>query len=126
MDNELLKQGFHIAYLDVANLFGSPQAISYGNKFYEELTKQHGFQKKVALEGVSRGGLFIYNWALANPEKVSCIYADTPLCVDTTDFFRIRECPVLNKQSATTDSSQSDLLLKYVLFVQFFIDFVSV
>ena len=29
MDLELLKQGFHIAYLDVANLFGSPQAISY-------------------------------------------------------------------------------------------------
>lgn len=80
MDVELLKQGFHIAYLDVADLFGSPQAISYGNQFYDELTKKHGFQTKVALEGVSRGGLFIYNWAIANPEKVSCIYADTPVC----------------------------------------------
>lgn len=80
MDVELLKKGFHIAYIDVANLFGSPQAIEYGNKFYQYLTKQHGFQQKVALEGVSRGGLFIYNWAIANPEKVSCIYADTPVC----------------------------------------------
>lgn len=80
MDIELVKRGFHIAYMDVAKLFGSPQAIAHGNKFYEHLTKQHGFQKKVALEGVSRGGLFIYNWALANPEKVSCIYADTPVC----------------------------------------------
>ncbi|MFK7779380.1 MAG: prolyl oligopeptidase family serine peptidase [Gimesia sp.] len=80
MDVALLKRGFHIAYIDVANLFGSPQAIEYGNKFYEHLTKQHGFQSKVALEGVSRGGLFIYNWALANPDKVSCIYADTPVC----------------------------------------------
>ncbi|QDV50927.1 alpha/beta hydrolase family protein [Gimesia fumaroli] len=80
MDIELLKQGFHIAYMDVANLFGSPQAIEYGDQFYDYLTKQHGFQSKVALEGVSRGGLFIYNWALKNPEKVSCIYADTPVC----------------------------------------------
>lgn len=80
MDVELLKQGFHIAYLDVSNLFGSPQAIKYGDQFYDYLTKQHGFQSKVALEGVSRGGLFIYNWALKNPEKVSCIYADTPVC----------------------------------------------
>ena len=80
MDVELLKRGFHIAYMDVAKLFGSPQAIAHGNKFYDYLTKQHGFQSKVALEGVSRGGLFIYNWALANPDKVSCIYADTPVC----------------------------------------------
>ncbi|MFH1304506.1 MAG: prolyl oligopeptidase family serine peptidase [Planctomycetota bacterium] len=80
MDVELLKQGFHIAYMDVANLFGSPQAITHGNQFFDHLTKQHGFQSKVALEGVSRGGLFIYNWALENPEKVSCIYADTPVC----------------------------------------------
>lgn len=80
MDLELLKHGYHIAYIDVSNLFGSPQAIAYGNKFYEYLTTQHGFQKKVALEGVSRGGLFIYNWAFANPDKVSCIYADTPVC----------------------------------------------
>ena len=106
MDLELLKQGFHIAYLDVANLFGSPQAISYGNKFYEELTKQHGFQKKVALEGVSRGGLFIYNWALANPEKVSCIYADTPVC----DF---KSWPGGKGTSAGSESSWQACLKAY-------------
>lgn len=106
MDIELLKQGFHIAYLDVANLFGSPQAISYGNKFYEELTKQHGFQKKVALEGVSRGGLFIYNWALANPEKVSCIYADTPVC----DF---KSWPGGKGTSAGSESSWQACLKAY-------------
>ena len=33
-----------------------------------------------ALEGVSRGGLFVYNWAAANPQKVACIYCDTPVC----------------------------------------------
>lgn len=35
---------------------------------------------KPALVGLSRGGLHCYNWAIANPEKVSCIYADAPVC----------------------------------------------
>ncbi len=80
MDVALLGKGFHIAYLDVAGLFGSPQAVAYGDKFYEYLTTKRGFAKKPALEGVSRGGLFVYNWAVKNPEKVACIYADTPVC----------------------------------------------
>jgi sialidase-1 len=29
---------------------------------------------------MSRGGLIVYNWAGANPEKVACIYADNPVC----------------------------------------------
>ena len=28
---------------------------------------------------MSRGGVYIYNWALANPGKVACIYADAPV-----------------------------------------------
>ena len=33
----------------------------------------------MALEGMSRGGLIVYNWAAQNPEKVACIYADAPV-----------------------------------------------
>lgn len=80
MDIALVGKGYHIAYLDVAGLFGSPQAVDYGDAFYEYLTKQHGLAAKPALEGVSRGGLFVYNWAAKNPDKVACIYADTPVC----------------------------------------------
>jgi len=32
------------------------------------------------LEGMSRGGLIIYNWAKTNPAKVGCIYGDAPVC----------------------------------------------
>ncbi|MEJ0103915.1 MAG: hypothetical protein WDO19_15730 [Bacteroidota bacterium] len=28
---------------------------------------------------MSRGGVYIYNWAAANPHKVACIYADNPV-----------------------------------------------
>ncbi len=79
-DVALVGRGFHLVYLGVANLFGSPEAIAPWNSFYQELTGKYGFAKKVALIGLSRGGLYCYNWAAANPDKVACIYADAPVC----------------------------------------------
>lgn len=79
-DLALLERGFHLVYMDVANLFGSPIAVNHWNAFYHYLTEHHGFHPRVALEGMSRGGLIVYNWASSNPEKVACIYADNPVC----------------------------------------------
>lgn len=80
MDAKLLGKGFRVAYVDVAGMFGSPQAVAIGDTFYEYLTTKHRLNSKPALEGVSRGGLFVYNWAAKNPDKVACIYCDTPVC----------------------------------------------
>lgn len=79
-DIELLKRGFHLVYTRVPDLLGCPAAVTHWNKVYEELTAQHNFAPKVALVGLSRGGLYCYNWAAANPERVACIYADAPVC----------------------------------------------
>ena len=79
-DIALLERGFHVAYCDVSGLFGSPQAVKRWDAFYECATVKLGLSEKVALEGMSRGGLIIFNWARANPEKVACIYADAPVC----------------------------------------------
>ena len=79
-DVALLERGFHVAYCDVADLFGGPPAVAQWNAFYEAMTTKHALAPKVALEGLSRGGLIIYNWAKANPTKVACIYADAPVC----------------------------------------------
>jgi len=79
-DVELVAKGFHLVYLRVPDLFGSPEAVKYWNDFYAELTGKYGFAKKVALIGLSRGGLYCYNWAAANPDKVACIYADAAVC----------------------------------------------
>jgi len=79
-DVALLGKGFHLVYLGVPNLFGSPEAVAQWNEFYQELTGKYGFAKKVALIGLSRGGLYCYNWAAANPEKVACLYADAAVC----------------------------------------------
>ncbi|MCH5719264.1 GDSL-type esterase/lipase family protein [Niabella hibiscisoli] len=77
-DISLLERGFHIVYCDVAELFGNSEAINIWNKFYS-LMRRCGLSKKVALEAMSRGGVYVYNWALANPGKVACIYADAPV-----------------------------------------------
>jgi len=79
LDEALLEEGLHIAYLDTAGMLGSPRALDHWDRFYDDMI-QRGFARGVALEAVSRGGLFAYRWAARHPERVACIYADTPVC----------------------------------------------
>ncbi|QZE12990.1 SGNH/GDSL hydrolase family protein [Halosquirtibacter laminarini] len=80
MDRILLDQGYQIAFVNTNNMLGSPKAVQVWNAFYKEIRKKFNLSEKVALEAVSRGGLFAYNWAKINPQKVSCIYAEAPVC----------------------------------------------
>ncbi len=82
-DIALLERGFHIAYIDVANLFGGNEGLERWNTLYAFMTRI-GMSKKVVLEGMSRGGLILYNWAVENPEKVACVYADAPVLDGTS------------------------------------------
>ncbi|MBQ7181667.1 MAG: prolyl oligopeptidase family serine peptidase [Bacteroidaceae bacterium] len=77
-DIDLLERGFHVAYCDVADLYGSPAAVRRWDAFYKQMIRA-GFARRVALEGLSRGGLIIYNWAARHPRQVACIYADAPV-----------------------------------------------
>jgi hypothetical protein len=74
----LLERGFHVAYCDVAELFGNDQAIGIWDRFYDMLTGA-GLAKKAVLEGFSRGGVYIYRWAVHSPARVACVYADAPV-----------------------------------------------
>jgi len=85
-DLALLARGFYLVYMNIGFTVGSPKGMALWNGLYQELTTQYGFAKKPALEGLSIGGLYAYNWATTNPDKVACIYADNPVC----DF---RICP---------------------------------
>lgn len=79
-DSLLLSQGFHIAYINTDNQYGSPKAMNTWDLFYQTLIEKYHLNTKVALEGVSRGGLFVHNWAKNNVTKVACIYAEAPVC----------------------------------------------
>ena len=79
-DIALLGKGFHVVYLSVPDMLGCPDAVTSWNGFYAELTGRYGFAKKAALVGLSRGGLYCYNWAAAHPDQVACLYGDAPVC----------------------------------------------
>ena len=79
-DLALLKKGFHVAYIDIQNMYGSPVAMGHMDAMYAHVTKEFSLSPKTVLEGFSRGGLFALNWAARNPEKVACVYNDAPVC----------------------------------------------
>jgi pimeloyl-ACP methyl ester carboxylesterase len=79
-DIALLGRGFHVAYMDVQNLYGAPGAIAAMDRLYQELTGRFGLSIRPVLEGLSRGGLFALNWAARYPERTTALYLDAPVC----------------------------------------------
>ena len=76
---EMVKKGFYLAFMSVGNTFGCPSAMDHFEKFYDAMTAW-GFSKRPIMLGLSRGGLYIYNYAVRHPENVACLYADNPVC----------------------------------------------
>ncbi len=76
---KLLEKGFHHVYIDVGNTHGCPAAVKHLEAFYKFL-QARGLAKRGALIGISRGGLYCYNFAAADPSRVACIYGDAPVC----------------------------------------------
>ena len=79
VDVELVKGGFHLAHVDVVSMLGCDESLAIMDRFYDLVRKQWGLSPKPALEAVSRGGLHAYRYAATRPERVACIYADTPV-----------------------------------------------
>ncbi|RLS56766.1 MAG: alpha/beta hydrolase [Planctomycetota bacterium] len=79
-DMALVAKGFHIAFIDMQNMYGGPEAMALMDRMYEHAITDRGLSKKVVLEGFSRGGLFSLNWGILHPDRVACIYNDAPVC----------------------------------------------
>jgi pimeloyl-ACP methyl ester carboxylesterase len=80
VDEALLARGWHLAYLECKNTFGSPETLRHWDVFYRLLVERHGLHRRPVLLGMSRGGLYVYRWAAANPDKVGLIHGDAPVC----------------------------------------------
>ncbi|MDB5392347.1 MAG: Alpha/beta hydrolase [Planctomycetaceae bacterium] len=80
IDLALINKGFHLVFMDVGNTFGCPSAMRHFDAFYKVLTSQHKLSPKPVLEGLSRGGLYVYNWGAEHPNQVSVILGDNPVC----------------------------------------------
>ncbi|MDR2463616.1 MAG: alpha/beta fold hydrolase [Verrucomicrobiales bacterium] len=78
-DLALLKKGWHVAYVNVNGMYGSPAALDVMDAFFKRATDDYKLSDKVVLEGFSRGGLFAFNWAARHPGNVRSIYVDAPV-----------------------------------------------
>jgi pimeloyl-ACP methyl ester carboxylesterase len=76
---QLLAAGFHHAFLDVGNTFGSPDAVKSLAAFHEEMNRR-GLAAKATLIGISRGGLYAHRFASEHPDRVAVIYGDAAVC----------------------------------------------
>ncbi len=79
-DIAMLDAGYYLVFVKSPTLFPVPETMKLWDKFYKLITEKYDFPDKAVLFGLSRGGMFLYSWAIHNPEKVACIYADNPAC----------------------------------------------
>ena len=77
VDEALLADGWHVAWIDVANLFGGPRAMEAFDGFYSELLRRYQLSPDPVMEGFSRGGLPAINWTIRHPDRVRGVYLDS-------------------------------------------------
>jgi pimeloyl-ACP methyl ester carboxylesterase len=77
VDLALLARGFHIVTGPVPYNADGP-LLQHWNAVYKHLT-DHGFSAKPVMEGAGAAAGEAYVWAIANPDKVSCIYGENPV-----------------------------------------------
>jgi pimeloyl-ACP methyl ester carboxylesterase len=77
VDQALLARGFYIVTGPVPYNFDGP-LLEHWNIVYQYLTS-HGFSAKPVIEGAGGAAGEAYAWAIHNPDKVSCIYAENPI-----------------------------------------------
>lgn len=79
VDAALLAKGWHLAFIDVADLFGAAEAMRLFDAFYPHVISKYKLAEKPVMEGFSRGGLPAMNWPIKHPDKVRAIYLDAPV-----------------------------------------------
>lgn len=78
-DLELLRRGWTVVAIDVADLYGAPEAQRRFDLLYRFM-RQQGYAPRCALAGYSRGGLAAWNWTRRNLDKVAALYLDNAVC----------------------------------------------
>jgi len=78
VDLALVARGWHVGYMNAKDMYGSPRSMALFDAYYRRVTKDYGLASRVVMEGISRGGLYAFNFAATWPERVSAMYLDAP------------------------------------------------
>jgi sugar lactone lactonase YvrE len=79
VDEALLAAGWHVALVDIVELFGGAEAMDIFDAFYEEVRHRYSLAPRPVMEGFSRGGLPAMSWTIRHPDRVAGIYLDAPV-----------------------------------------------
>ena len=82
VDQALLARGFYIVTGAVPYNADGP-VLAQWNAIYNHLIA-HRFFRKPVMEGAGGAAGEAYAWAIANPDKVSCVYAENPVLRSNT------------------------------------------
>ena len=96
MHEQFLDAGIAVAGIDIGESYGSPKGQALFTALHSELVKHRGFATRTCLLGRSRGGLWISNWAISNPEKVAGIAGIYPV-------FDLRSYPGVERAAPAYD-----------------------
>src|SRR5262249_1966139 len=77
VDRGLLAQGFHVVTGPIPTDTDGPDLLQW-NAVYKHLTEA-GLSRRPVLAGAGGAAGEAYAWAVENPDKVSCIYAENPI-----------------------------------------------
>ena len=64
---ELLKMGYTRVYYNLNDMYGDYRAVRQMHNFYLHVIKEFNLDKKCILFGVSRGGVYAFNYTLSYP-----------------------------------------------------------
>ncbi len=79
LERRLLERGWHLAYVDIAGLFGGPEAMARMEQLHALLREEIGLHPRPALLGMSRGGLPATYWGARRGSKTSALVLDNPV-----------------------------------------------
>lgn len=77
LEDALLAAGWHVAYVRVADQFGSDWSMDRWASAYDELHGRRGLSAKPVLLALSRGGLYALAWLRRHPERASVLVLDS-------------------------------------------------
>ena len=80
-NNAWLAKGLMIVYVGGASeQYGCPDVVKVWDAAYHTLVDTYHMARKMVITGISRGGLYAYNFAAAHPDQVAGVYADNGTC----------------------------------------------
>ena len=96
VEDAMVAKGWHVAYVRVADNFGSDWSMDQWEKAYDELHGKRGLAAKPAIWAISRGGLYALAWLRRHPDRASVLVLDNAV----TDIRSWPAGKLLNKQGA--------------------------